>query len=213
MAYYILFVFIKIFVRSIKLGFKPIFIDETKIEMKNNHFKIWRLRNEQIYFGNSSKEKTNMILAVGKDQIYHYKIIDDNVNTTIFIAFLDELIETLKNNNENKYILILDNLKVHKTEEVYKFLIEKNICAIFNAPYMSIFNSIELSFRSIKKIIYSNLYNSIKDVKEDVIKYLKSDDISKTLLYNYKETISQYLLYSEKNNSLNLNILKIYNSE
>ena len=49
--------FIKIFVRSIKLGFKPIFIDETKIEMKNKHFKIWRLRNEQIYFGNSSKEK------------------------------------------------------------------------------------------------------------------------------------------------------------
>ena len=38
--------FIKIFVRSIKLGFKPIFIEETKIEMKNNHFNFWRLRNE-----------------------------------------------------------------------------------------------------------------------------------------------------------------------
>ena len=31
--------FLKTFIRCIKLGFYPIFIDETKIELMNNHFK------------------------------------------------------------------------------------------------------------------------------------------------------------------------------
>lgn len=105
--------------------------------------------------------------------------------------------------------MILDNLKVHKTEEVFKFLKQNNLCTVFNAPYMSIFNSIEISFRSIKKVVYSNIYNSIKGVIEDVIKYLESNELEKTLLYNFGETISQYLLYSEKNISLNLNNLNI----
>ena len=205
--------FIKIFVRAIKLGFTPIFIDETKIELKNNHFKVWRFRKEQIYFGKSSKEKTNMILAVGQNKIYSYKIIDQNVNSNIFIDFLKELIETINTIKETKYVLILDNLKAHKTEDVFKFLKINNICAVFNAPYMSIFNSIELSFRSIKKIVYSNLYDSLEDVKADVIKYLKSDDIIRTLSYNYKETVSQYISYSEKNACLNLNNLKIIDDE
>ena len=186
-------------------------MDETKIELQNNHCKLWRFRNEQIYYGNTSRGKTNMILAVGINKIYFYKIIDENVNSNVFIEFLKGLLNSLNQVKEGKYILILDNLKVHKTDEVFKFLKENNICVAFNAPYMSIFNSIELSFRSIKKNIYSNIYESIDDVKKDVIEYLKSSDITKTLLYNYKETISQLILYSEKNKCLNLNNFKINN--
>ena len=87
-----------------------------------NHFKLWRFKNEQIYFGNNSKEKTNMILAVGKDKAYNYKITEENVNTNIFLKFLNELNDISQDNKEKKYLLILDNLKIHKTEEVFKFL-------------------------------------------------------------------------------------------
>lgn len=70
---------------------------------------------------------------------------------------------------------------------------------------MSNFNVIELSFRSIKKITYSNLYNSIEEVNEDVSKYLLSKEINNTLLLNYKETINQYILFFEQNKDINLN--------
>ena len=86
---------------------------------------------------------------------------------------------------------------------------QNKISVIFNAPYMSIFNAIELSFRDLKKIIYSNIYNSMEEVYNDVIKFLKSEQFNDTLLYNYRETINQYLLYIESNIGKNLNSLKI----
>ena len=53
----------------------------------------------------------------------------------------------------------------------------------------------------------------MKDVLEDVIKYLESNELNKTLLYNYRETISQYILYSEEKIALNLNNLNIKEPE
>ena len=97
-----------------------------------------------------------MILGIGKNKIYCYKIIDKNVYTNIFKEFLKELVSILNKTKDKKFILKLDNLRVHKTDEVFKFLKENNICVSFNASYMSIFNSIELAFRSVKKKIYSN---------------------------------------------------------
>ena len=51
-------------------------------------------------FRNSSKEKTDMILGVEKDRIYHYKIIYDNVNIIIFVVSLIELDDKSSNNKE-----------------------------------------------------------------------------------------------------------------
>ena len=56
-----------------------------------------------------------------------------------------------------------------------------------------------------KKITYSNIYDTLNDVNNDVIKYLDSEKIKKTLYLNYKETINQYILYIEKNKFINLN--------
>lgn len=37
-----------------------------------------------------------MILAVGKDKVYNYKITEENVNASIFLKFLNELNDTLQ---------------------------------------------------------------------------------------------------------------------
>lgn len=49
----------------------------------------------------------------------------------------------------------------------------------------------------------------MEEVCNDVIKFLKSEQFNNTLLYNYRETINQYLLYIESNIGKNLNSLKI----
>lgn len=201
--------FIKIMTRCLKYEFSPIFVDESKIETSNNHFRAWRYPKEEFLFSGSQKKKCNLLLAVGIDSIIHYKIVDENTNSYIFLGFIKEIKEILDKNNNNKYVLIMDNLKSHKTDEVIKFLSESKLNTIFNAPYCSMFNAVELAFRAIKKFTYSHVYENIEDAKNDVKKLLDSENINKTLYYNYKETIEKYLLYSNDKKVINLNNLDI----
>ena len=197
--------FIKILTKCLKLNFEPIFIDESKIELCNNHFKTWRLKYEEINFGNSSRVKSNLILAVGKNKVYYYKILTENCTAEIFLQFLVDLEGKLEIDKNKKYVYILDNCSVHKTHEIITYLVSKKRNVIFTAPYNSCFNCVELSFRAIKRITYQNIYDDIQLANNDIIKYLGGEDITKTLYYNFCETINQYISYSEKYIDLNLN--------
>ena len=199
------FCFIKILTRCLKLNFEPDFIDESKIELSNNHFKTWRFKFEEINCGNSSKAKSNLILAFGKNQVYHYEILQENCSSDTFFNFLENLEKKLENGENKKYLYILDNCTIHKTEKIISYLIKKKNNTIFTVPYKSIFNCVELSFRAIKQITYKNIYDNIESVNKDVINYLNSDGIKQTLLYNYCETINRYISYVEKNSDMNLN--------
>ena len=199
------FGFVKAFTKCLELRYNPIFLDESKIELINNHYKCWRYSSEEIYFGNSSREKNNLILAVGIDKIFHYSLKIENTDAKNFLEFLKELIKILSNEKNKKFIIVMDNLTCHKKKEVITFLVNSKINVIFNARYMSSFNAVELAFRAIKKQIYSNIYNSMDEIKSDIINYLGSKKIKETLISNYCETIGQYISYSEKNQDINLN--------
>lgn len=197
--------FIKIFVKCLKFEFTPIFIDESKIELSNNHYSCWRFKNEEINFGNSQKLKSNLLLAVGPNQIYHFEIKNENSTSDDFLNFLKDLREKLKKDTKKKFVYILDNCSIHKTQNIISYLKEEKINTIFTAPYKSDFNCVELSFRAIKRITYQNIYDSIEKANLDVAIFLNNEKINATLLYNYGETISQYISYSESKSDINLN--------
>ena len=205
--------FIKAFVKCIKLGFDPIYIDESKIENINNHFRCWRYKSEQIFFGNQIKNKSNLILAVGVDNVIKYKITSDNTNSEIFLSFLKELNIILKEKAYKKYILIMDNLKSHKKDNVINFFIETKTNVIFISPYCSIFNAVELCFRVIKRKTYSKLYSSLEEQNTNIAKILENEDLKVTLLKNYVETIQQYVSFYDTNKNNNLNNININNLE
>lgn len=125
------------------------------------------------------------MLAVGNNQIYAYKVIIENTTLGVFIDFLKEVFNNIMKDRSNKYFIILDNLPAHKTQDVFKFLKDKQICTVFNAPYKSIFNAVELSFRAVKKITYSNIYNTMEEVEKDIINFLENENFKNTLLYCY----------------------------
>ena len=188
-----------------KLGFRLIFLDESKKETTNNHYRCWRYKNEAIYFGNKKNEKNSLLLAKGVDKVIHYSLTQENTNSEIFLEFMKELIKKLKLDQNNKYILIMDNLSSHKKGNVIKFFVDEKLNVLFNAPYNSVFNSVELTFRSIKKRTYSKLYQSLEEVKKDIINYLESVEISQTIKKNFNETLIKYIAYSERNKYVNLN--------
>ena len=66
------------------------------------------------------------------------------------------------------YSIILDNYSVHKTNTLYKFYADNKINILFNSPYMSKFNSIELSFRNLKRNLYTKCFANKELVVEEV---------------------------------------------
>lgn len=199
--------FIKIFTRSLILGFDILFLDESAILLKNNHYKCWRSSDENIYHKIGANAKMNLLLIVNKNQIIHFELNKGETNQDKFINFLNEFIKKIEKDINYRFILVLDNLSAHKTSKVLKFFREKNINVLFNTPYLSEFNAIELAFRYLKKILYSKIFETLEDIEAEVIKILKGEQIKKTLLKNYRETIEVYAKYSYNYKYLNLNNL------
>lgn len=197
--------FIKLFTRILKLGFKVIFLDESKIELNNTHLKCWRKTNEVIYYSSGKKNKLNLIMAISQDNVYQITMGNETTNSKSFIKFMDLLYSEFQKEPKKRFVIILDNLKVHKTKEVISFCKERKINLLFNVPYQSVFNSIELCFRALKKMIYSKIYETTEEIKLDIENIIKTEKFRNTLYYNYKETLKEFLYYEQNHKYDNLN--------
>lgn len=114
---------------------------------------------------------------------------------------LDEL-------NILNFVVILDNLSCHKTDLLLNFYNEQKINMIFNSPYHSNFNCIELFFRIIKKRLYEKLYKSADEAIEEIKQIINDKNLEKSLIQNFRETLENYYNYSISHKHLNLNNLE-----
>lgn len=201
--------FIKVIYKSLIAGFELIFLDESTVKVNNSNFKCWRYCTEEIYFGKSNKSKINLLLAVTKNEIFHYELTCENTNSEKFLNFMKSLNDKLKNKKDKKYLIIMDNCTVHKTEDLIKYYKEEKINILFNVQYCSFFNCVELCFRALKK----KLYNKLMETKEEVINEIKiffdKEETKTTLIKNYNETLKQYISYSKEKKNININNLKL----
>ena len=72
-----------------------IFIDESKIQIKNSNLKMWRKREDSFNYTSSKNGKINLILGVSKEKAIHYEFHQKNINTKIFKNFLMKLLKKL----------------------------------------------------------------------------------------------------------------------
>ena len=201
--------FIKVLIKSLILGFELIFVDESTFKLNKSNFKCWRKYDEQIYFGKSNRDKINLIAAVSKNEIFYYEMKSENINSLIFLDFMKALNKKIKSQSDKKFLIVLDNCSSHKTEELIKFYSEEKINILFNVQYCSYFNSVELCFRALKKLLYYKFYED----KEELVKELKliidKDELKVTLYKNYRETLEEYLRFSENHKYDNANAFEI----
>ena len=141
----------------------------------------------------STQKKYNLIIVINENSVIHYEINSQKTNNDIFLNFVNNLIFKINEGNITNFSFFLDNLSCHKTTKVIKFFAENKINIIYNSQYLSFFNSIELVFRGLKNIICKTKYKSMESLKEDIKNILDSIVFQKTIRYNYKETISEYL--------------------
>ena len=103
---FMLAIFIKVIIRSIKLGLKLIFIDETGFQLGNNNYYDWREYDELIFGGAKSdqKDRINLILAIDDEKILHQKLTKENIITKLMIVFLQNYWRKFQKKNLNTQI-------------------------------------------------------------------------------------------------------------
>lgn len=105
-------------------------------------------------------------MGINEEGIIHYEIHKSNIDEDIFLKFIHNLKAQINKKEIKYYTLFLDNLSVHKSNNAIKFFCENSINVIYNIPYLSYFNSIELCFRALKNIIYKQVYENMEKLEK-----------------------------------------------
>ena len=144
-------------------------------------------------------------MAVDDKNIIYFEINKENTNQDVFLLFMENLLREIKLKNIKKYAIIMDNLSSHKTKELLNFYSKNKINIIFNSPYLSQWNAIELAFRAIKRKYYEKLFSDEEEFKNYILSIINSDVLSETLNLNFLETLKEYRKFIIENESVNLN--------
>lgn len=199
------YAFVKVIARCLKLKLKILYCDESYIQNNNNNYYFWRLPNDEIYREIEPKKRLNLIMAIDEEKIIYYEINENSTNEEVFLHFMEKFYEEIIKKNLVPFVLILDNLSCHKTDKLLEFYSKKKINVLFNTPYLSSFNSIELSFRNLKRNLYSKIYGSIEEVKMETIKILNEESFKNVIKDNFRETLIKYLNFNNNNKNRNFN--------
>ena len=199
------FFFLKIFLHSLTLNIQPIYLDEAGFFTKNSNFYTWRKEDEEIFTKIEDRKKINLIMAVSPEKIFYYDLTESNTDNKTFKHFMEGLVDSMQKDEIQNHIIILDNLTSHLTKDLFEFYKNKNLKILFNIPYNSPWNMIELVFRLIKNITYKRIYDNINSLKADVVEIIKSGKIEASLPRLYKETLNKYINFIKTYNNLDLN--------
>lgn len=200
--------FIKIIARAMIQNFSIIFCDETSIQTFNSNLKIWRKENEIITAEFPKKERYNLILSVYEKGVLYHQINKDNTNENTFLNYMINLIMKIKEKINGPYLIVMDNLSCHKTKKLYEFYSNNKVNVVFNTPYFSDFNSVELSFRNLKQKIYSKIFKTPSEMLIYINDILSDKLFNESILFNFKETCEKYLNYHFSKKFIKIDNLK-----
>ena len=200
-TFFYLFIFLKCLNEDLNL----VFIDESSINTKNNNYKTWLLKGDDVYNKLKDSEKRNLILAVNPQKNIFYKITNTNTNSKEFKEFFTNLLTKLSDKDKENTLFVLDNLPAHCTPEMFSFYNENKLKILFGVPYLSKFNMIEFCFRGIKNILYKHLFNSIKDAVKKTEEILLDPNFYSSYIFFFKETLNNYKTFINKYKEVNLN--------
>ena len=127
-----------------------VYIDESTFHGWQKPTKIWLKRGLSFPIQDTRGKSITVLGAIDKEAgLRHYMVVAESNRTAIFVRFLYELCKKLKGSDA---VLVLDNLSIHKTNDV-KILLQKfkDLCKFYLPPYSSDLNPIERFWRITKE--------------------------------------------------------------
>ena len=197
--------FIEGIIKAITLKLNIVYLDECGFQIENNNLRIWRKSENEILAGSKKdlKKKINLILAINSNEILlgnYYK--NESISSKEFIEFIEDLIKNYNQQKINETIFICDNAKYHLSKEVKKYFKEKKLKFLFNVPYKSNFNCIELCFNLIKNILYKEIYKNIKDLENRICFLLDDKELNQHINKIYVKTLKVYRQFYIQNQEI-----------
>ena len=158
-------------IKYLELNFDLVYIDECGFQIQNNNLRYWRKENDEIYGGpkTNNKSKINLILAINKKEIllgHLYK--NETIGSNEFLDFIINLIDLIGEDKINNTIFILDNSSYHLSKQIKEYIKKNKIKFLFNVPYKSNFNAIEMCFHFFKNKIYKEIFNNINSLEKRI---------------------------------------------
>ena len=149
-------------------------IDETPLNTINNSQYFWLSNDSRdVYKSYLKKSGFSMIMAVGLDEICYHRVFETSNNAETFWTFVNDTLITLEANEkykqkiqDRKVIIFIDNTKIHYNKVVRAQCLKYKIEILYNVPYESSFNPIEMVFRCIKSKVKRYKLNSFNKIKE-----------------------------------------------
>ena len=200
------FIFIKILIRALYLNYNIVYIDESNFQLQNSNFRSWIKKEDPSHYGYKGNGKINFLMAISQNNIINWKFTKENTNSEVFCEFFEETIAKINSEEKNKTLYIMDNHTSHISKYTLKLVNKHNIKILFSVPYESSFNSIELSFRYIKNIIYKNIFQNMGELRKKVEEILKSKEFRNAIEKNFVETLERYNYFININQEFNMNI-------
>jgi len=190
-------IFIKIILRSIKMGLTFLFIDETGFQLQNNNYYQWRKSDETIIGVQISdlKNRLILILAIDDENVLASELTYQTVDALKKLNFFKKL-EKIISESEKNYIINMENASYHLTSEIKNFANNKKMKVVTNCPYNSTFNVIEYEFLQIKKFIYKDLVKNSIELKQKIINIMNSSENEKTIKKLYLKGLNIYKNYA-----------------
>lgn len=149
------------------------FGDETNIQNTANYMKGYAPKGKTpVVRVESQKFKVNMLSAISKRGKLRFMLYKDNMNSSKLIDFMGRLIRDV----EKKVFLILDNLRVHHSKDVQKWLEEHKdrIEVFYLPPYAPEYNPDELVNSDLKRSVGNKASSQSKEeLEHNVRSHLK----------------------------------------
>ncbi len=169
-------------------------LDEMGIHNFEQCKKGWSLKGTECIINvdkaKIKNEKFSLLKATSKEKIINYTIVEKSMKTDKFINFITKLDRLDK---EKKNVYFMDNATIHKSKK-FKELIEKlNLKVVYNIPYHSEFNPIEMVFSLLRKEIQKGVNKTKDDIASIITTFMK--DINK----NKSETLKKIFEHAFKN--------------
>jgi len=138
-------------------------IDESSFDTHINAHYGWNIKGSSIEVQKVKQRKRfSIISAISIKKIIHTTIVKGSINAEIYTDFIKEVVNRINSKN----VLFMDNARIHHSKifTAYSGTIRNKI--LYNVPYCSELNPIEMVFSKVKSIVHKRKTN-------EKVKYLK----------------------------------------
>ena len=165
-------------------------IDEFSIITNRASTNGWSLCGEECIIKLpylKQNKRYSLLMATTNKKIIKYILKEGSIKSSDFILFIDDLNKLNKN-----YSYLIDNASIHTNKKAKEFYKTNKINIIFNAPYQSKFNPIEMVFSLLRKKLNKRIVKTQKEIEEEIEQFIKEETLKN--IFNHSTKILKLYL-------------------